>query len=191
MELKTIKKIIKIPHTQAMIDRAISKAKALGSINNSILQGGGNIAGYLGEEAVADYIGANIISCDEGNDKYNHDILYGDDRLEVKTKRRTVSPKDFYDVSVAETSKHQRPDSYIFVSLEFGRVNGKGRSKKYYGLKHVWLCGQMDADEYFERATLWEAGRVDSSNNFKTHVNMYNLPIKSLDFLKYSDKKRR
>jgi hypothetical protein len=191
VELKEIKKIIKIPHTQEMIDRAISKANALGSINNSILRGGGNIAGYLGEEAVASYIGANIVSCDEGVDKYNHDILYDKDRLEIKTKRRTVSPKDFYDVSVAETSKHQRPDTYIFLSLEFDRVNGRGRSKKYYGLKHVWLCGQMDADEYFDRATLWEAGKVDTSNNFKTHVNMYNLPIKSLDFLKYSEKSCR
>ena len=92
MVIKTNNPIIKIPYTKEMIDRAVSKAKALGSINNSILRGGGNTAGYLGEEAVAAHIGANIVSCDEGIDKYNHDILYGDERLEVKTKRRTVEP---------------------------------------------------------------------------------------------------
>jgi len=186
MVIKTNNPIIKIPYTKEMIDRAVSKAKALGSINNSILRGGGNTAGYLGEEAVAAHIGANIVSCDEGVDKYNHDILYGDERLEVKTKRRTVEPKLFYEVSVAETSKHQRPDTYVFVSLEFNRREGRGRYKQYYGLKNIWVCGTMGADEYFERATLWKAGDVDPSNNFKTHVNMYNLPISSLNPLKYS-----
>jgi len=34
------------------------KLNQLGKINNSILKGGGNAAGYLGEEAVAAYIKA-------------------------------------------------------------------------------------------------------------------------------------
>tara|TARA_R110000824_G_scaffold6161_5_gene28315 strand:- start:759 stop:1334 length:576 start_codon:yes stop_codon:yes gene_type:complete len=185
VELKEIKQIFNIPFTESMIQGAREKAKALGSINNSILRGAGNTAGYLGEEAVSAYIGAEIISCSEGNAKYNHDLYLDGKKIEIKTKRRTVVPKDFYDVSVAETSKHQRPDLYIFLSLEFDRVEGKGRNKVYYGLENIWVCGQMEADRYFDKATLWEAGRVDTSNNFKTHVNMYNLSIKFLDFLKF------
>ena len=64
------KKFISIPWDSRMVDRARTKAKKLGGIKNSILKGGGNAAGYLGEEAVASYIKAKIISCDEGNDKY-------------------------------------------------------------------------------------------------------------------------
>ena len=45
--------IVEIPFTKEMVKSAKSKAKSLGQINNSILKGKGNFAGYLGEEAVA------------------------------------------------------------------------------------------------------------------------------------------
>ena len=54
--------MISLPFSQEMIDSAKLKAKSLGSINNSILRGAGNIAGYLGEEALAAYIDADIVS---------------------------------------------------------------------------------------------------------------------------------
>ena len=172
--------MIKLPFDDAMIERAREKAMSLGSINNSILRGGGNIAGYLGEEALAPYVNADIVSNNRGLDKYNHDLLLEcGHRLEVKTKRRTVSPRPHYDVSIAETSKHQKPDLYGFISLEFDRCT-KSHPKKYYGLKNVWLCGFMSSYEYWERAKLWESGKIDRTNNFKTHVNMYNLPIGEL-----------
>lgn len=127
--------MIKLPFDDAMIERAREKAMSLGSINNSILRGGGNIAGYLGEEALAPYVNADIVSNNRGLDKYNHDLLLEcGHRLEVKTKRRTVSPRPHYDVSIAETSKHQKPDLYGFISLEFDRCT-KSHPKKYYGLK--------------------------------------------------------
>mgnify|MGYP001156892323 FL=1 len=172
--------MIKLPFNDAMIASAREKAMSLGSINNSILKGGGNIAGYLGEEALAPYVGAKIVSNNRGLDKYNHDLLLEcGHRLEVKTKRRTVSPRSHYDVSIAETSKHQKPDLYGFISLEFDRCT-KSHPKKYYGLKNIWLCGFMGSFEYWERASLWESGRIDKTNSFKTHVNMYNLPIREL-----------
>ena len=65
--------MIKLPFNEAMIASAREKAMSLGSINNSILKGGGNIAGYLGEEALAPYVGAKIVSNNRGLDKYNHD----------------------------------------------------------------------------------------------------------------------
>ena len=131
--------MIKIETTQEMIDNARLKAKSLGSINNSILRGAGNLAGYLGEEAVASYLGADIVSNNRGRDKYNYDLVLEDGRrMEVKTKRRSVSPRSNYDVSVAQTSKHQRPDLYGFVSLEFGRTSGR-HPKKYYDLKNLQM----------------------------------------------------
>jgi hypothetical protein len=44
----TNKRIVSIPWDASMVERAQVKAKKLGSINNSILKGGGNAAGYLG-----------------------------------------------------------------------------------------------------------------------------------------------
>ena len=142
--------MIRLDFDDSMIARAKEKAASLGSINNSILKGGGNIAGYLGEEALAPYIDAQIVSNNRGLDKYNHDLLLDcGHRLEVKTKRRTVPPKSYYDVSIAETSRHQKPDLYAFISLEFDRAT-KTHPKKYYGLKNVWLCGFMSSYEYWE-----------------------------------------
>ena len=171
--------MIELPFDKEMIARSKQKAMSLGYINNSILKGAGNLAGYLGEEALAPYVDAEIVSNNRGLDKYNHDLLVQTQRIEVKTKRRTVAPRPNYDVSVAETSSHQRPDVYAFISLEFNRVT-KAHPKQYYGLKKVWLCGFMPANEFWERSELWEKGKIDKTNNFKTHVNMYNLSVRDL-----------
>ena len=172
--------MISLPFSKDMLDRAKAKANNLGSIRNSILKGRGNLAGYLGEEALAPHIGAEIVSNNRGLDKYNHDLLMKDgNRVEVKTKRRTVKPRSNYDVSVAHTSTHQKPDVYAFISLEFERSSNT-HPKSYYGLKNVWLCGFMSAEEYMEKAVIWKKGKVDKTNNFKTHVDMYNLSIDQL-----------
>ena len=163
--------IINIPFTKEMVESSHKKAKALGKINNSILGGLGNFAGYLGEEAVAHFIGAEIVSNDEGTDKYNYDIVKDGRRIEVKTKRRTVAPRDYYDVSVAKTSAHQQPDLYIFTSIQFQGATPRA----------VWVLGQKRRDEYFKEATLWKKGDVDKRNNFKTHQDMYNLQVKDLE----------
>ena len=175
-------KLISIPWDSRMVEQAQSKAKKLGRINNSILKGGGNAAGYLGEEAVAAYIGAKITSCDKGDDKYDYDIIAKDGRrIEIKTKRRTVDPLDYYDVSVAKTSIHQRPDLYIFVSINFENMMMENGKRVYRGIKNIWIVGQAEPEDYFARAKIWKAGEIDNRNGFKTHVDMYNLPISEIE----------
>ena len=175
-------KLISIPWDSRMVEQAQSKAKKLGRINNSILKGGGNAAGYLGEEAVAAYIGAKITSCDKGDDKYNYDIIAKDGRrIEIKTKGRTVDHLDYYDVSVAKTSIHQRPDLYIFVSINFENMMMENGKRVYRGIKNIWIVGQAEPEDYFARAKIWKAGEIDNRNGFKTHVDMYNLPISEIE----------
>jgi len=182
-------KIIRIDWDDRMVTNAQNKAKKLGKIKNSILRGGGNAAGYLGEEAVAAYIKAKITSCDEGRDKYDYDITTQDGRcIEVKTKRRTVSCIDrkgndigHYEVSVAKTSVHQRPDLYIFVSIEFEDVRKVNGKKLYYGIRNIEILGQAEPEDYFAKAKLMRKDDVDQSNGFVTLVDMYNLPISELE----------
>ena len=183
-------KIIRIDWDDRMVTNAQNKAKKLGKIKNSILRGGGNAAGYLGEEAVASYIGAKITSCDEGSGKYNFDITTRDERkVEVKTKRRTVSCIDdsgndrgFYEVSIAKTSVHQRPELYIFVNIHFDdyRKDDKGIAR-YYGIRNIEILGQMEPEDYFAEARFVPKGERDPSNNFIAHADMYNLPISELE----------
>jgi len=174
-----------IPHTKEMVAQALQKAKKLGKLKNSITKGRGNAAGYLGEEAVAKYLNANIMSNDEGSQKYNHDLILQDGRrAEVKTKRRTVPPLDHYDVSIAQTSLHQKPDVYIFVSLEFKESKRLGKNMVYKHLQNVWLLGEKTPKDFLDQSNKWNTGDIDKSNNFITKTNMYNLPINLLDDIK-------
>lgn len=160
-----------IPHNEEMVKSAKRWGKRLGKLNNSITKGKGNLGGRLGEIAFASYIGAELA------DDYNYDVMLVDEKIEIKTKRRTVAPKGHYEVSVASTSLHQNPDRYVFISVEFESKKGFN----YYGLKNVWLCGDMKADEYLENARVWKKGEMDESNKFVTLVDMHNLRIDRLD----------
>ena len=162
--------MVEIPFTQEMVDSAKKKAKIMGSINNSILKGRGNFAGFLGEEAVASYITANIISFDEGENKYGHDLNKNGKRIEVKTKRRTVKPRLNYDVSVAATSKHH---VYIFTSIQF---DGNEPKK-------IWIIGQKDRDAYFKEARFIKKGEPEGDNGFIARIDMYNMVTTELDGL--------
>ena len=39
----------------------------------------------------------------------------------------------------------------------------------------------MPAKDFWERAEFWKSGQIDTSNNFKTHVDMYNMTIADLN----------
>jgi hypothetical protein len=168
--------IIRLPHTKEMIQEAHEWSLALGSLNNSITKGAANKAARIAELSLAKHLGVS-----KPSDDYNHDILFKQEKIEVKTKRRTVKPKPFYDVSVAKTSDHQKPDRYAFLSLEFETSVGRGTRKKYLRLKNVWYCGDISHQDFWSKAELWEKGRVDKSNNFHTHVDMYNMRISDLE----------
>jgi hypothetical protein len=184
-----------------MVEEAKRWAEDLGGINNSILKGGGNLAGRLGEIALARHLDVDI------EDHKDYDMIYKGDKIEVKTKRRTVPPQYSYDVSVAETSTHQKPDIYAFVSIEFEEsgfwgsravqmsnnrhsIDWKGKDyvqykrkggKWYKKPKSIWLCGYYSANKYFEDAEKKNHGDVDKSNNFMTWADMYNMRIGDLD----------
>ena len=156
-----------IKFTQKMIDQASQWANDLGGIKNSITKGRGNLAGRLGEIALADHLSVDV------QDHREYDLVYKGRSIEVKTKRRTVAPRARYEVSVAKTSKHQHPDLYAFISMEFDRKeNGS-----YFGLKNIWLCGY--SDDYFKKAKYMKKGDRDGS--FTTLVDMYNLRIDQLE----------
>ena len=78
---------------------------------------------------------------------------------------------------MADTSRHQRPDVYAFISVTFDRKDDRGW---YYGVKRIWLCGYMDCDRYFATARKMNKGQRDNSNGFETHADMYNMAIARL-----------
>ena len=175
--------IKELPFDDRMIKDARGWSTSVGSIKNSITKGKGNAAGRLGEIALANYLLVDT------QDHKEYDIIYKGKTIEIKTKRRTVAPLGFYEGSVARTSTHQNPDHYAFISLEFKDSGFYGKPAKgmkrrggkwYKNLQKIWLCGDIDAEEFWKKARLMKKGDRDKSNNFTTHVDMFNIRIDQL-----------
>lgn len=159
--------MIEIEITEEMKRRAWRKAREMGKLNNSITKGDGNIAGFLGEEVANSVIGGAVTNT------YDYDIISGDQQLitwDVKTKRCTSPPKDYYDCSVAAFNTKQKCDRYVFVRIE----NKNGRWGR------AWILGWYDKNQYFKDARFLKKGQIDPDNNFKVKADCYNIAIKDL-----------
>jgi|TARA_R110000744_G_scaffold110231_7_gene207982 hypothetical protein len=157
--------MIDVKITEQMKQRAWSKSREMGTLKNSITSGGGNIAGFLGEQV------ANEVLKGEVTNTYNYDIVgKGGVRYDVKTKRCTSQPKDYYECSIAALQIKQDCDHYVFVRIE--NINGKwGRA---------WVLGSYDKESYFKDAKFLKEGQIDGDNNFRVRADCYNIAIKDL-----------
>jgi len=143
--------------------RARKKAIDMGRLANSITNGGGNLAGFIGEIVVTDYLKAT-----EKN-TYDYDIVDKlNNKIDVKTKRCNSEPKSHYDCSIAAHGTKQKCDMYIFVRV----LNNFSKA---------WILGQITKDKYFEKATYHKKGDLDDDNKFKYKTNCYNVRISDLD----------
>lgn len=148
--------------TDDMLLRAKHKAEDMGTLNNSITYGQGNLAGFVGEEIAHSVLGGTIVNT------YDYDIVLDNGKtVDVKTKRTTVEPKSTYDCSVAAYNIKQNCDYYAFVRV-------------YENMSIGWLLGLYPKDEYFKHARLWKKGEVDPSNGFTVKADCYNMAIYNL-----------
>ncbi len=154
--------MIEIKLTKEIVEQCKNKAKDIGKLNNSITKGQGNLAGIVGE-----YIVHKYLKNSEWKNTYDYDLIYNDNKIDVKTKRCNSKPKENYDCSVAKTSLHQNCDEYVFVRV----LNDMSKG---------WILGWMDKDEYLNRATFMVKGEIDPRNNFRVRADCYNLPISEL-----------
>lgn len=145
-----------------MILYARDKAIELGKLNNSILNGGGNFAGFLGEVLANSYLKGSFVNT------MNYDIVLNDGtKVDVKSKQTTVIPKEDYECSVAKYNTKQECDIYLFTRIKKDLSKG-------------WLLGWLYKKEYFEKARFLKKGEVDGSNKFTVRADCYNVFIKDL-----------
>jgi len=156
--------MIKVPITDKMRSYAHAKAKELGVLNNSITRGKGNVIGFLGEVMVADYFGCKL------DNSYQHDLMSPNGiLLEVKTKKTTVTPKDYYEVSIARFNTKQSCDYYVFCRVLEDQSIG-------------WILGYDTPTFYKETCKFLKKGEVDPDNNYTVKADCYNKPINKLTF---------
>lgn len=154
--------VIPIEVTSEMLERAKAKSEEMGQLRNSITKGAGNIAGFIGEEAVKVFLGDEAVI----SNTRNYDILFRGKKIDVKTKRRKAAPKDDYDCSVAAYNPTQKCDIYAFVSVN-------------YDLKTAYVCGWMTPDDYYANCEAMEQGQKDSNivdgKQYEFHADCYNM----------------
>ena len=162
--------------TPKMIETAYMQSRRMGSLKDSILQGDGNVAGSLGEQAVC--MALDAIPADT----HSYDVIWNGLRVEVKTKQRTRIPLNWWPASIAATSVHQKDgcDLYIFTTVLYpdGLEDAPSR---------VYLCGQISPAIFWDKAQFIRKGEAESFNGFRAHADMYNLPYKECDPISIMD----
>jgi len=158
--------MIELQISDRILTEAKLRATKLGKLNNSITEGAGNIAGYIGQLLVAEHLNA------EEPDNYNFDVKKNNITYEVKTKRCTSRPRQEYDCSVSDFNTKQNCDYYLFVRVleDFSKA---------------WVLGKKKKADYFKEARFCEKGKVDEKSTFgwKFKANCYNLSISKLESL--------
>ncbi len=165
---------IEVLITKEMYDRATEKAAELGQLKNSIRSGEGNLAGFLGEEAV-------LVAFEDAvsTNTYQHDVTLPDRTWEVKSKDRTVTPDLSQEGSVAAYNTRQGADEYIFTSIY--REGGKRNEPETGRYTKVYIVGTQAKARYYRRARELTAGQRDGSNNFIVQADCFNLHYRFLE----------
>ena len=96
----------------------IERAKKLYPFNDlkgSITKGVSNIYGALGEVIIYDLSKKNGLNVDFTS-TYDYDLIIENYKIDVKTKRTTVTPKPNYLCSISAFNTRQECDFYFFLS---------------------------------------------------------------------------
>ena len=114
----------------------IAKAKhfsfKMKALNNSILKGKGNVAGFIGEFVFQRYLRDRLGLPVERDDKFDHDLMCGLTWLEIKTKQIYTKKFDAeYENAVCIKSTVQK-GLYVFLRILWSEANKTG---------NVWFCG--------------------------------------------------
>ncbi len=138
----------------------VNAAKIPETIRNSIRSGQGRLVGCLGEVLVADYLGVEV------NSTRDYDLIYKGQKIDVKSKDRTVPPEEHFNCTVADFNTTQKCDYYFFVSILKNMSKG-------------WLVGYLSKEDFYKKAKFGAKGESDGGG-FEFRADCYNVPIRGL-----------
>jgi hypothetical protein len=139
--------MIEVEITEAHRKLAKEKGKEMGKLKHSVMDGSGNITGFIGEILYAEFLGA------KHSNTYDYDLIKGNETIDVKSKICAVEPKPEYECSVYAYNIKQKCDYYVFARI-------------HEDYKKAWLLGGMKKSEFLKRAKLVKKGEVDPKSNF-------------------------
>ena len=154
--------MIEVVITGEMLVTARDKAAEMGKLRNSIINGAGNIAGFIGE-AIAQQIMGGVLT-----NTYEYDLILDNGKtVDVKTKQTSVKPLDTYECSIAGLNTTQECDCYAFVRVKNDFSVG-------------WFLGVYDKKQYMLDSIFMKKGTIDTSNGYTVKSDCYNLKIHKL-----------
>ena len=154
--------MIEVVVTGDMLVEARDKAAEMGKLRNSITNGAGNIAGFIGEAIAKEVMGGVLANT------YDYDlILCNGKTVDVKTKLTSVKPLDSYDCSIAGLNTKQQCDYYAFVRVKNDLSVG-------------WFLGVYEKQQYMLDSTFMAKGTIDNANGYTVKSDCYNLKINQL-----------
>ena len=154
--------MIEVVVTGAMLLEARDKAAEMGKLRNSIINGAGNIAGFIGESIAHQVLGGVI------KNTYDYDLVLDDGTtVDVKTKQTSVVPLLSYECSIASLNTKQECNLYCFVRVKNDFTKG-------------WYLGVYDKQQYLLDSVFMKKGDVDASNGYTVKSDCYNLSISKL-----------
>jgi len=134
-------------------------------LKGSIMKGSSNIYGALGEVAIYDFFVEKGFDIDFRS-TYDYDMVIDKYKVDVKTKRTTVKPKESYLCSIAAFNIRQDCDLYFFVRVNENKEN-------------CFLLGYKRKEDFFKEAVFNRKGDIDV-NGWAFKDDCYNLEIGKL-----------
>jgi len=155
--------MIEVVITKDQVDRAEKMTEEISNLKNSVTKGKSAIFGTLGEVIVSDYFKDKALV--EDVNTYNFDMKINGKKIEVKSKKTTVVPREHYTCTVFGYNTTQKCDYYVFARIR------EDFSKGY-------ILGYLAKKEFYSVATKRMRG-VDY-DGIKTPADCYNITISQL-----------
>jgi len=176
------KDIIELDIKKEWIEEAEKNSENMGVLKGSITKGEGNIAAFIGEIAVSEYLkykrtNIHLDKNDEDENIFHYDMFDKKKRkVEVKTKRCTSVPLTEYATSICNDNILQQCDYYLFTRVDIKR-------------NKVWLLGWLEKIDYFKNAKFCIKNEKDPDrSNWLFKRDCWNRYISELN--KISDLKK-
>tara|TARA_R110002049_G_scaffold61733_1_gene165681 strand:- start:1546 stop:2205 length:660 start_codon:yes stop_codon:yes gene_type:complete len=135
-----------------------------------------NEVGCLGEAVAEEWMNNRGITFTAKLEETTHDYLISDSlTLDVKTKDRTVVPKKYYDNSAPMYNHtHQRPDYFLFISLERERADEEGDIRRFHT---AYILGSISYEELDRVGIPFLKDEIDWRNKTKFWTDCLNVEM--------------
>jgi len=172
-------KILEVP-IQHLLEEADRRARAEGELQYTMRGLRAQQAGKLGELIGEEHLRRCNVPY-EPHFTTEFDVIFYNmgerEKLEFKTKERTVVPREDYDCTApAYNKEHQVVDRYMFISL----VSTDRKSDDIRRFTRGFILGSIHKEAFEQKSQLWTTSDFDWSNGWKPTVDCWNVLVSEL-----------